>query len=81
MFLAGFTKIEGLDAMGELRCLYLQENCIKKIENVEKLGELHTINLTDNLVEVVENLGKWIMGYFGADKVYRCEYEVTDSVD
>ena len=43
--------------MKQLKCLYLQENCIKKIENLEALTELNTLNLTDNLIEKVEYLG------------------------
>ena len=46
--------IVGLDALVNLRCLYLQENLIKKIENLSFLKELVNLNLTDNCIERIE---------------------------
>jgi len=39
-----------------MRCLYLQENLIKKIENIDHMKELRTLNLTDNMINRVSGL-------------------------
>lgn len=52
----GFLEIEGLDSCTELRCLYLQENCISEIKNLDKLESLDTINLAKNQVKVISGL-------------------------
>lgn len=51
----GFSKIEGLDCLQTLRCLYLQENLIKTIENFN-LPELINLNLSDNMIETISGL-------------------------
>ena len=51
-----FRKIEGLNKLTMLRCLYLQENMITKIEGLENLTELANLNLSENLIEKVEGL-------------------------
>jgi Leucine-rich repeat (LRR) protein len=47
------TKIEGLDSLGELENLFLQNNMIKKIENLDKLKQLKILNLTNNNIFII----------------------------
>ena len=41
----GINSLAGLAALRELRCLYVQQNCIEKIEHLETLAELDTLNI------------------------------------
>lgn len=52
----GFSKIENLDAYVNLRCLFLDNNCITKIENLDALTQLKTLCLQHNQIEKIENL-------------------------
>lgn len=52
----GFRKIEGLDQMKELRCLYLQENQISTIEGISSLTDLDTLNLNQNVLTSLDGL-------------------------
>jgi len=52
----GFTKIENLSHLTELRCLYLQQNLITKIEGLEGLVNLVSLNLSSNRIKIIEGL-------------------------
>lgn len=52
----GFDKIENLDKMVELRCLYLGKNLITRIEGLESLRNLTILDLSNNRLSHVENL-------------------------
>lgn len=53
-----FKKIEGLQRLTNLRCLYLQENLITKIEGLDTLTELANLNLSDNLIQKIQGLSQ-----------------------
>lgn len=55
-----FKKIEGLELLTHLRCLYLQENMIKEIGGLDTLTELANLNLSDNMIERVQGLSKLV---------------------
>lgn len=50
-------KIEGLEELKELRCLYMHENIIRRIEGLDSLIELRNLNLQDNMISRIDNLG------------------------
>lgn len=52
----GFTKIENLDAMTELRCLYISKNLIQSISNLQSLQQLNILDLSYNRLSHLENL-------------------------
>ena len=45
-----------MNALQELRCLFLQRNCLSKIENLEGLNALVQLDLSENHISVVEGL-------------------------
>lgn len=52
-----FSDIQGLENQTKLRCLFLQNNLIKKINNLENCRELDTLNLCHNMITKIENCG------------------------
>lgn len=60
----GISKLENLgyfmkliiDALVQLRCLFLQQNCISVMENLDQLVELDTLNLSNNMIRSIEGL-------------------------
>lgn len=55
-----FSECLGLECLTELRCLYLQENLIRKIENLNALTNLVNLNLSDNMITKIEGYYWWI---------------------
>eukprot|EP01038_Epipyxis_sp_PR26KG_P013350 gene13350-17906_t len=53
----GFSRIEGLDAMAELRCLYLSKNLIFEIgDGLKNLTNLVILDLSNNRLTKIDNL-------------------------
>jgi dynein assembly factor 1 len=53
----GISVIENLDALQELRCLYLQKNCISDMSHgLEELRELAQLNLSHNSLRAIAGL-------------------------
>jgi Leucine-rich repeat (LRR) protein len=55
-FVSGIVEIENLDDFINVKCIYLQNNMVKKIENLDKLKQLTMLFLNDNSIERIENL-------------------------
>ena len=51
-----FSTIENLEALVNLRCLYIHENCINSMKGISVLPMLGQLNLSDNMLEKVEDL-------------------------
>lgn len=49
-------KIENLEHCTDLRCLYLQENCIRSLQGLHSLVNLYSLNLADNMIESISDL-------------------------
>jgi dynein assembly factor 1 len=52
----GFEKIEGLETMTELRCLYLSKNLINELSGFETLLNLQVLDLSNNRITKLSNL-------------------------
>ncbi|KAI9218895.1 hypothetical protein BC828DRAFT_193087 [Blastocladiella britannica] len=44
------SELDHLDALPNLRCLYLQENCFENISGIARLQHLHILNFSNNLL-------------------------------
>ena len=45
-----------IDALINLKCLFLQQNCIQQLENLQNLTQLDTLNVANNLLKKIDNL-------------------------
>jgi dynein assembly factor 1 len=52
----GFSKIENLAPLVELRCLYLSKNLVCRIEGLEALQHLTILDLSNNRLASIDNL-------------------------
>lgn len=43
LHMKGFSNIDGLSSFYNVKCLFLNNNCIRKIENLEGLPKLKTL--------------------------------------
>ncbi|VTZ69081.1 leucine-rich repeat protein [Plasmodium chabaudi chabaudi] len=56
LHMKGFHNIDGLSTFKNLKCLFLNNNCIKKIENLNDLVNLKALYLQNNDISVIENI-------------------------
>ena len=48
--------IPAIDDLTNLKCLFLQQNCISIMENMDCLTDLDTLNLSNNLIKSIQGL-------------------------
>ena len=53
-FAQGLSEIENLDEYVNLKCLWLENNCIKKIKSLDHLTQLKCLFLHQNRIEEIE---------------------------
>ncbi|CRH00577.1 leucine-rich repeat protein, putative [Plasmodium relictum] len=56
LHMKGFHNIDGLSTFKNLKCLYINNNCIKKIENLNELTNLKALYLQNNDISILENI-------------------------
>ncbi|ETW50891.1 hypothetical protein PFMALIP_01049 [Plasmodium falciparum MaliPS096_E11] len=56
LHMKGFHNIDGLDTFINLKCLFLNNNCIKKIDNLNNLVNLKALYLQNNDISTIENI-------------------------
>ncbi|GAW81463.1 conserved Plasmodium protein, unknown function [Plasmodium gonderi] len=56
LHMKGFHNIDGLSPFKNLKCLFLNNNCIKKIDNLGGLVNLKALYLQNNNISSIENI-------------------------
>ncbi|CRG97868.1 leucine-rich repeat protein, putative [Plasmodium gallinaceum] len=56
LHMKGFHNIDGLSTFKNLKCLYINNNCIKKIQNLDGLTNLKALYLQNNDISTIENI-------------------------
>ncbi|EUD68216.1 protein phosphatase [Plasmodium inui San Antonio 1] len=56
LHMKGFHNIGGLESFANLKCLFLNNNCIKEITNLGGLGNLRALYLQNNDISCIENI-------------------------
>ncbi|SCQ16570.1 leucine-rich repeat protein, putative [Plasmodium ovale] len=56
LHMKGFHNIDGLSTFTNLKCLFLNNNCIKKIDNLGGFSRLKALYLQNNDITTIENI-------------------------
>ncbi|KAI4839728.1 leucine-rich repeat protein [Plasmodium brasilianum] len=56
LHMKGFHNIDGLSTFKNLKCLFLNNNCIRKIDNLNALTNLKALYLQNNDITKIENI-------------------------